>query len=206
MLATAARILLRRSDVGRWGNLASHDPAWDERTRIIASLIPRGSKVLEFGAGRRSLQACLDPTCSYVPSDLVSRGPDTLVCDLNRRPLPDLSDLGPDVAVFGGVLEYIAKLEDIPRWLAAHVRTCIASYECARTAKDDRGRFAERRDRAAIGWLSTFNEQELLALFAESGFQCREKVIWHTPDGDEPIFVFERSASSVAFVTASGSE
>jgi hypothetical protein len=131
-----------------------------------------------------------------VPSDLVSRGPETLVCDLNARPLPDTAAIEADVAVFAGVLEYVVRLDQIPRWLAAYLPACIASYECARTARGDTGRLAEVAERAAIGWLNTYDEQDLLALFADAGFSCENKVIWHTPGGDEPIFVFRRIARS----------
>ena len=74
----------------------------------IAKLIPAGSNVIEFGAGRRQLEKFLPAGCTYTPSDLVDRGPGTIVCDLNRPPLPDLRHLRLKVAVFGGVLEYVA--------------------------------------------------------------------------------------------------
>ena len=45
----------------RWADLDNFDPEWDERTQIIADLITPGSRVLEFGAGRRYLQTRLDP-------------------------------------------------------------------------------------------------------------------------------------------------
>jgi hypothetical protein len=184
-------MLFGTPDIARWGDVENLDRAWDERTRLIAGLIPKDSRVLEFGAGRRLLERYLDPTCVYIASDLVDRGPGTMVCDLNARPLPDLSGLRPDVAVFGGVLEYIARLESIPPWLARHVSTCVASYECAAVTGRAR-RLRERWVRAGIGWVNAYTEDELLALFAASGFTASDTVIWHTPEGDEPIFVFKR--------------
>ena len=49
-----------------------------------------------------------------MPSDMVDRGPGTIICDLNIRPLPDLGSGTYDVAVLLGVLEY---LRDVPSFL-----------------------------------------------------------------------------------------
>ena len=158
----------------------------------MARLVPMGSRVIEFGAGSRKMAHHLDPSCTYLASDVVDRGPGTLVWDLNARPLPDLSPLKVDVAIFGGVLEYLVSLEPIARWLARHVTTCIASYECAETGAWSLNRLRERLRRARLGWVNTHTETELAGLFYAAGFVCEQKVIWHTPTGDEPIFVFQQ--------------
>jgi Methyltransferase domain len=180
-------------DRARWSDLANHDQLWDERTQLVASLIPRGSRVIEFGAGRRQLERYLDPSCSYVPSDLVSRGPDTLVCDLNVRPLPDLSNVGADVAVFGGVFEYVANLDSVIQWVARHVSVCVASYEVAATRAWTAARQRERLVRAQIGWVNAYTEDELARLFENAGFRSEQKLVWHTSGGDEPLFVFRKN-------------
>jgi hypothetical protein len=177
-------------DTTRWSNDASYPDSWDERTRLISSLLPAQSRVIEFGAARRRLEQYLDPTCTYIPSDLVDRGSGTFVCDLNRRPLPDLSPLGADVAVFAGVLEYLVRLQEIPLWLRGHVPTCIASYEISRSVPGGAGRLRERFERARIGWVNTYSEAEFIDLFARGGFRCDKKIIWYAFDGDEPIYRF----------------
>ena len=93
-----------RSDYERWANPGNLEEWWESRAQRLARMIPAGTRVIEFGAGRRRLEAFLDPSCTYTASDLVERGPGTFVCDLNRRPLPDLCPLAPQVAVFAGVL------------------------------------------------------------------------------------------------------
>jgi hypothetical protein len=93
-----------------WIDTSHFDTDWEERTRLMARIVPNHSRVIEFGAGKRQLESYLDPSCSYIPSDLVDRGGNTIVLDLNSRPLPDFSHLKLDVAVFGGVLEYISDL------------------------------------------------------------------------------------------------
>jgi Methyltransferase domain len=180
------------SDLERWKDLSNHDGSWTERSRIIAGLIEAGSTVIEFGVGHRTIEAYLKPGCRYVPSDLVSRGDDTLVCDLNQRPLPDLRALRLDVAVFAGVLEYIADLPSLLPWLAQSVVSCVASYECARSRPRTMQRLEERFSRVWCGWVNTYDEEELVGLFQAAGFRLRERALWETPDGNEPVFAFER--------------
>ena len=135
----------------------------------------------------------LPPGCVYIPSDLVGRGPDTLVVDLDERPLPDLAPHHPDVAVFAGVLEYLGHLRDVPTWLAREVTTCIASYECATSRARTVGRVREALRRYRNGWITTYSEDELVALFESAGWRCDERLTWSTPDGHERIFVFVRT-------------
>jgi polysaccharide pyruvyl transferase WcaK-like protein len=190
-MATLFRRLSSRSDLTRWANLDNLDPDWDERTQIIAELIRPGSRVLEFGAGRRHLATLLDSSATYLPSDLVRRSDDTFVADLNRRPLPALRTLKPDVVVFAGVLEYLARLPDVPKWLTGEVSTCIASYECATSARGSMRRPAEVARRWRTGWVNTYTESELVEMFGAAGFDCAQRRTWSTPQGDERIFVFE---------------
>ena len=183
--------LMGRSDYERWADPSNLEAWWESRTQKLAPMIPVGTRVLEFGAGRRRLEAYLDSSCTYMASDLVERGPDTFVCDLNRRPLPDLDALRPDVAVFAGVLEYIRDVPSLIDWLSAHVRYCVVSY-----ALIDRSRFARspiagaRRTywRTYHGYMNAYSEPELLALFAQSRFACLRADGWN----DQRIFLFEK--------------
>jgi len=182
--------VLGTTDESRWVDAATYDD-WDERTRLIASLVSPGSSVIEFGAGRRLLEQYLDPSCTYVPSDLVSRGPGTIVLDLNRRPLPDLGRRF-DVAVLAGVLEYIQRLPSFAAWLASISDTIIASYTPAKSRPRSLRRLREQYARAGAGWVNSYSEEELLEVFARSGLQPAEVVDWHTDDGDERIFRLAR--------------
>jgi hypothetical protein len=190
--ATLYRRLRGKADVGRWADLDSFEPDWASRTALIAGLIPPGARVIEFGAGRRHLEGMLAPGCVYIPSDLVSRGPDTLVADLDARPLPDLAPQRPDVAVFAGVLEYLGRLPDVPPWLFGEVTRCVASYECATSRARTVGRVREALQRYRNGWITTYSEDELVALFESAGWRCDERLTWSTPDGNERIFAFSR--------------
>jgi hypothetical protein len=176
---------LNQSDYHRWTSLNNYEAWWDARTQKIARLVPPGSRVIEFGAGRRQLEKFLDPSCTYVASDLVERGPETFVCDLNRYPLPDLRALNIDTAVFGGVLEYMHDMESLVSWLAQQVSLCVASYSCT----PDRGmvsRLQEKFDRMYYGYMNSYMEAELVGLFRRAGFQCIARDRWTT----QQIFLF----------------
>ena len=189
--------LFGTADFGRWAD-ATRFGEWEERTRIIANMVPVGAKVIDFGAGTRRLQELLDPTCAYVPSDLVDRGPDTIVLDLNKRPLPDFTRFAFDVAVFAGVLEYISNLRSFVRWLGNQVPIVITSYETAKSNGRSRARLSEILKRAGAGWVNTYSEQQLVQLFADAGLPLTEFRDWHTPEGDERIYYFERRRAPLA--------
>ena len=184
--------VLGTTDVSRWADAEAFDD-WHPRTKLIADLIPSGSSVIEFGAGRRLLESYLDPSCTYVPSDIVSRGPDTIVLDLNQRPLPDFGERF-DVAVLAGVLEYIQRLPSFAIWLASTADTAIASYTPARTRPGSLRRLRERYARAGAGWVNSFSEAELLQIFAAAGLQPTQVLDWRTDEGDERIFHLGRPA------------
>ena len=190
--ATAAlrRKLVRQADRDRWIDPKSFSPEWDERAKIIAGLIPRRSRVIEFGAGLRKLQSHLDSSCTYVASDLISRRSDTFIVDLEKRPLPALSDDDFDVAVFAGVLEYVSDVPGVVSWIGQYVTACIFSYECAARTGGIYSRLRRTWDRAALGWVNSFTEEELKSIFTRAGFVCSTQKLWNTKDGNEPIFVF----------------
>jgi hypothetical protein len=187
--------LLRQTDFARWIDTSNFDTDWEERTRLMARIVPKHSRVIEFGAGKRQLESYLDPSCSYVPSDIVDRGGNTIVLDLNSRPLPDLSHLKLDVAVFAGVLEYISDLNSVVLWLSNQVAMCVASYGCASTRPRTLGRFKETIRRTGAGWINTFTEDALLQTFGAAGFILTETHDWHVSDSSERIFVFNADAS-----------
>ena len=184
--------LAGHSDMYRWSDARELLPEWEERTRLLARLVPRSSHILEFGAGTRTLQKYLAPDCTYLPSDVVARSPDTFVCDLNSRPLPDLSTFNIDTAVFGGVLEYVQNLPELARWLSKYVQRCIASYECAHPQDNFWRHLQQRKARTCVGWVNDFQEHEFIGLFEAQGLNLVRREIWHTKDGDEPLFLFQK--------------
>jgi hypothetical protein len=179
-----------KTDLGRWRDSSTFDSDWEERAKLIARLVPKGTRVIDFGAGLRTLERHLDPSCSYIPSDLASRGSDTIVFDLNERPLPDLSYLDLDVATLAGVVEYINDVPAFVGWLAGQTSACIVSYECARNVAGTLGRLPENIRRIGAGWVNTYTESELLDVFKSDGFEMAHRISWATPQGEEQIFYF----------------
>jgi hypothetical protein len=181
VLRNSVQTRLGHADYKRWSSTQGLEEWWEERTRVIASLVPPGSRVIEFGAGRRQLEKHLSAGCSYIPSDLVDRGPGTIVCDLNKRPLPDLGDIRPSVAVFGGVLEYILDVTSLAAWLeSTGVATCIVSFDAFPSHLDIRGRARERLRRRYFGYMNNMTEQMLLDAFQAARLKCVEKRTWTT--------------------------
>ena len=182
--------MFRVSDHERWKDLRNHEVDWDERTRAIAGLVPAGSHVIEFGAGRRQLERWLPAGCSYAPSDIVDRGPGTLLCDLNRRPLPTLGRKGPlQIAVFGGVMEYIVDLPSVLTWLSPQIDCVIASYNCALPVDRATKRLRMIGARLLSGWVNHYTEAEIIAFFAAAKFAVSKIV---NGAHGEQIFVFSR--------------
>jgi len=186
-LPVALRTSLRRrrgaSDYARWATVDSLHTAWDSRTRIIATLIAPGSSVLEFGAGRLTLKDALPAGCTYTPSDLVSRGDGTIVCDLNSDVLPDFPPHA--VVVFSGVLEYV---NDVPRLVRHLSRACqvfVTSYAVADTNRST-------LFRRSCGWVNDFASDEFRRVFESAGFRCESVHPWC----DQKIFRFVRPSAS----------
>lgn len=169
-----------RSDYRRWKNSANLELWWESRTIQLARLVPRGSRVIEFGAGRRQLPQHLDPGCTYFPSDLTDRGRDTFICDLNKRPLPSLERMAPHVAVFGGVLEYVLDIPAVVQWLSHHVTSVVASYACVAVTGGPGARVRDRLWRTYYGYMNHYTETVFVAIFAQYGFECADVETWDT--------------------------
>lgn len=170
-LATRYHRLTGKSDFSRWSKPKSLSPLWDERTRKLAGMVTPGSTVLEFGAGRRVLEQMLDRPARYTPSDLVDRGPGTIVCDLNARPLPHFG--AHDVAVFSGVLEYVNDVPSLIQHLRGSVKTIVASYAVLERNRDER---------RAGGWVNDYTSAQFVAVFDEQGFDCVESSSWQSQE------------------------
>ncbi len=182
MKAIQTRVLkqLGISDLRRWKNPSSLSPDWDSRNELIAPLVPPNASVIEFGAGRMVLRGLLPAGCKYTPSDVVGRGPGTLVIDLNARELPAIPPH--DVAVFSGVLEYIFDVPRLIKHLSQSVDCIIASYAVADLCP-------QSSTRRASGWVNDFTARELEDLFGRAGFQTDRALSWRS----QKIYSFHRA-------------
>jgi hypothetical protein len=168
-----------KSDFYRWKKNNELKRDWDERTALIAGLIPDSVSIIEFGAGNMTLKEHLKPDCSYTPSDLVKRCESTFVYDLNSTDLPDHDNF--DYAVFSGVLEYVNDLERLARHLSTHVKFVLASYALIEHNK---------KNRRANGWVNDYSSTELTRIFNNAGFKLIHSARWR----NQTIFLFENAA------------
>lgn len=170
-----------KSDFARWRELENLKKEWDERTILIASLIPPGSDVLEFGAARMILREHLEKSCTYQGSDMVDRGDSTIVCDLNKE-FPNL-DRCYSHMIFSGVLEYIVDIGEVIDALSERTQIIIASYQTTDKLPD----YVTRR---LHGWINHLSNKQLISLFKQHGFHLRQSHTWHL----QTIYVFQNAS------------
>ena len=178
----------KKTDRRRWADPRNIYASWESRNKELAALVPSNSRVIEFGAGKRILERYLDPSCSYVPSDIIDRGPGTVVFDLNQRPLPDLGPDAYDVAVFSGVLEYVREVPAVLDWLTKYVTVCVLTYAPAKARGHSPRGLLETIGRLRHGWMNNYREEELRSLFYERDFELVQGKDWE----DQRLFVFSR--------------
>jgi Methyltransferase domain len=184
----ALNALLSKTDHKRWADTSNIHVSWEPRSQLAASLVPDNSHVIEFGAGKRVLERYLDPSCTYTPSDMVDRGPGTIICDLNIRPLPDLGSGTYDVAVLLGVLEYLRDVPSFLDWLAKLVPVCVLGCAPATATGYSPRALRETARRLKAGWMNNYQEEELLALFRDRGFAMVRDENWQY----QRLFVFSQ--------------
>lgn len=164
---------LHRSDYSRWGNSASLHPNWDERTKLIASLIPENFSILEFGAGQMALSKHLPPNCTYTPSDIVKRVNEeyeTIIYDLNNS-APPLLTQEYDIAIFSGVLEYVNDIPKLASHLSEHIPNIIASYA---STENNPGTLFRRNS----GWVNDYDSNAFTTIFEQAGYRCSTSIRW----------------------------
>ena len=184
--------LFKTTDRRRWADPRNLYASWEPRNIQLAALVPNNSRVIEFGAGKRALERYLDPSCTYVPSDIVDRAPGPIVCDLNERPLPDLGSNGYDVAVLSGVLEYVRDVPSLLDWLTKYVTVCVLTYAPAKATGYSPRALLERVSRLRHGWMNSYREEELRSLFHERAFDLVKEEAWE----EQRLLAFSQRAST----------
>ena len=142
--------------------------AWSERTEISAKYLKDFSKVLEFGAGTGRLGEFLPDSVQYFPSDIVGRGKNFQVIDLN---LSLKLEFKPDACVALGVLEYLQNLYFSLTEIRSVSRNFVFTY-CA-----TRPTFLAEFRRKMNKWKNSFNERELECLLNETGWNIGEHIL-----------------------------
>lgn len=143
----------------RWEDKTQHIVDWDVRTRIISELIKPAEKILEFGAGRQVLRKMIDPSCAYHALDL----PDF---DLNSETWIDLPTH--DVAVFGGVLEYIDSIDNVMSRMSAS--SVILSYSVRQDETIE--------NRKLNFWTTHLTYDDLFQTMLKNKYQLDSEITW----------------------------
>lgn len=166
---SAFRIVFSRTDLNRWKTVAKSAPTWDERNRLIASMVSPGSSVLDLGAGAQTLRWHLKD-CKYQPCDVVSTTPDTLFCDFNNGIYPSVSAQF-DYVICSGVLEYIRKPREFLIQCSLLGAKKIITYAPFLPSQSHIWRLNQ-------GWFNHMKQSDLERLFDEVGFQWKLAAVW----------------------------
>ncbi|WP_092849957.1 hypothetical protein [Algibacter pectinivorans] len=157
----------RQTDLNRWKKNNELDELWNERTAILGGYISKQSKIIEFGAGNMFLKTFLNPI-DYTPTDIVKRFEETVVCDLNKPIIIDLSKY--DTAVLSGVLEYVHNIDAVFEQLEKnHVKQVVLSYCCSDLVS---------LSRDLNGWLSDLSKSDLQEVFNTYNYKVKDYQEW----------------------------
>lgn len=174
-------------DRRRWGNLASYNPAWSERAKLAASLLPDHATIFEIGVGNGALRSLIQDRCHYVGADLQPLEPGTIALDLDADPLPDKKY---DYIVLLGVFEYLYWPEAAAKKVCEVTDHVVLSYCCVPSEVDLKMITQARRRR---GWVNDFSYEQLVAVLASNGFKLTSNTMFESKgEFDQMIMVFER--------------
>lgn len=175
MLAILKRFL---SGAKRWADVERFDPAWRERIRLMASFLDDSDAVVvDLGCGPMWLRDFLLGGVRYVGVDYAARGPDTLICDFNKKQFPEI---GRATFFVSGCMEYVEDPEWFIGMIAARSKKCVLSY----CATEDFPDLVWRRKR---GWVNALDAAAVERLFASRGMSCVQKVV---TESRNTVFVF----------------
>jgi hypothetical protein len=161
-LARVARLIeSTASDVERWTDPLNADGALDHsRSKRVAGIIPPGVSVLDLGCGAMALKEYLPATCTYHPADLVQRGSDCQVVDLNKGEFP----VGRfDWVTMLGVLEYVFDVEGVLRSCRQAASHLVVDYNSQWLDASDR--------RRRCGWVNDLSPGTFADLAIRAGWK-----------------------------------
>jgi Flp pilus assembly protein TadD len=174
-----AVIAQKQTDTERWANPEQLEAAWAARSKLAASFIPAGARVIDLGCGAMHVERFLPYGCSYVPVDVTRRDERTLICDLNRDPPPLAEIARADMISMLGVWEYLYEPAMVFRALASVRKPLICSY-CVTE-------MTQHLDRGALGWVNAFSSTEFVAMAEAAGFRLQTQT---SVDGIQKLFRF----------------
>ena len=162
------------TDFVRWQDCSS---SWGERNPLRSQIagyhIPKGSSVLDIGAGSLVLKRYLRPGCHYQPCDLYSRCAGCLVADLNAGEFPEGRY---DWVTMIGVLQFLVD----PAWAVEQchkvARSAIFTYS---PTIDEAPSAIEIAWRRGEGWVNEFNRDQYRKLITDAGWDVIGEIKIH---------------------------
>lgn len=133
---------------------------WDYRSKVAGAWLSNEPHVIDIGSGPMELRKFLTPGARYTAVDGASRGPGSVVVNLNAEPLPILD---PGAAAVLGVLVYIDDPEGLLKQLRQFPRV-VLSY-------NHKSLHRRLRPHLYQGWVNDMTQKRLLQLIAAAGFK-----------------------------------
>jgi FkbM family methyltransferase len=152
------------SDGPRWCDAQALPEGAQERAQAAASAITAGAHVLDLGCGAQILRTLLPVTCRYTPADLVARGEDTVLLDLNQSQFVEGKF---DVVAMLNVLEFLHQPDQVLAKCRQAAQTLMLSYDLAGHGK--------KQARLERGYFNDFSEAELERLLKKAGWRADMK-------------------------------
>lgn len=162
-----------------WKSVERFDDRWRGRIKQMSGFISKNdTSVVDLGCGPMWLKDYLEADVTYTGVDYKNRGPNTIICDLNKDCLPELYS---DVYFISGCLEYIHSPSHLVQEMSRQtLNRCIISY-CSVN------HFSDQRLRRKKGWVNHLTEEQLIDLFISNDMSLQNQCI--TADNNS-IFVF----------------
>jgi hypothetical protein len=155
----------QETDILRWSEPASLQTSWDKRTPFAAALCRQSKAICDIGCGNQRLRALLPPAIRYLPADLTRRTPDTALCDLNEKMLPEEYLREADTATLLGVVEYVYDVAWLIDALRPFLGVLIVSYNPADMIDNNR---------CEKGWVNDYRLDEFADMIVRAGYTLRD--------------------------------
>jgi len=140
-----------------WGELAPvQADNWSPRAQIAAEMLHGVSSVADIGCGLMTLKKYLPKDVQYIPVDCISRSEDTIVVDLNQKPLPPIMA---DAAAALGLMEYLFDVSGFLQQLL-QFEISVITYNLSDSK--------EAYERPTM-WVNALTRHDIESLFQDAG-------------------------------------
>lgn len=153
----------KTTDFDRWTKSESLLSHWNGRAAFASQFIQAGTTVLDIGCGAMALEGFLPPTCTYLPCDVHTRDPRTILCNLNAGEFPKSAAAEADHITFLGVLEYIENVPALLEKLRKTGKNVLFTYHPTE--------ISGHLDRASLGWINAFSQVQVFEMIKRAGLR-----------------------------------